>query len=161
MIVSKTLWQIDPLNNGCDVELTDAELTSLSIWLTAAYNEPEIKPLWLAQFGIFAQRDSQVVKLKGMEGALSMPTVATFLEVINTVIGGPRVNEYNLEGLFSVKVIDDVLGYYTGKNVSCSSIGLRQSEDLDVYYAIKGKAHQGPELLDIVYKFENLSLGQI
>lgn len=161
MIKEISMWAIDPIANGYDVKLTDAEITALSIWLTLAYNDSNVKSLWFAQTGQFARRDGHVIKLKGMDGAMSMDTVVKFLEKINSVVGGPLAHEYNREGFYSVKVINEILGYYDGRDRSCSSIGLRFSEDLNVWYGVKGKATQGSELTTVNFKFENLTLAQI
>lgn len=160
MIKEVITWSIDPIDNGFDCSLTSAQITALSIWLTLAYNDPDVKPLWFANFGDFAIRDGWTIKLKGMDGAMSMDTVNKFLHSINSICGGPLPHEYAREGFYSVKEIDGILGYYDGRNRSCSSIALRYTDDLKVWYGIKGVGSQGSELTTLNFKFENLALGQ-
>lgn len=161
MIKEVTLWTIDPLDNDYNRVLTDAQITALSIWLVLAYNEPDVKPLWFSDLGEFARRDGHTIKLKGMDGAMSMDTVIKFLASINSICGGPLFNEYNRDGFYTVKIIDGILGYYDSNNRSCSSIALRYTDDLmKVWYGVKGKIAPVPNSFIIDYKFENLTLGQ-
>ncbi|AEV89638.1 hypothetical protein OBP_201 [Pseudomonas phage OBP] len=160
MIKEISTWLIDPIDNNCGITLTDAQITALSIWLTLAYNDPHVKPLWFARCGEFATRDGHTIKLKGMDGCMSMDTVIKFLKSINSICGGPLHHEYNRDGLYSVKVIDEILGYYDSRDRSCSSIGLRYTDDMKVWYGVKAKVSQGAELTSVNYKFDNLTLGQ-
>lgn len=174
MLEPITVFSIDPLDNGYNKALTVDELTALSIWLVYAYSTRDVAPLWFAKIGNFAVRDGDVIKLKGMEGAMSMDTVIRLLDVIADQARGaqgrlhghsyPTFNEYCSPDKAGVVYDNDnfTLTYDDDEGFSYLPIALRYSADLKVWYAIKGTRDVFQNLpFCIRFKFTNFTLAQI
>lgn len=172
MLKPVTFFVIDPIANGCDQMLSVDELTALSIYLVAAYHSEDIKPLWLGKHGVFAQRDGQTIKLKGMGGAMSLDSTLKFLATIEDqarydgkLHGAmyPDVHDYNRRSNESgVRLEDELLAYRDEEGYSYLPIALRYTGDMDVWYGVKGTQEDFANLMFCTrYKFDNLTLGQI